>query len=236
MGEDMIHIAICDDEALERDYLSDIVQRWAKDMGHLFSLATFESGESFLFNYEDNKEVNILLLDIQMKELDGVSLAKKIRETNSGVQIIFITGISDFMSEGYEVSALHYLLKPVKEEKLYEVLNKSVEKLGQVEKFLLLNINRENIRILLKDIIFIESVDHYINIHTFDDVYNTKMALGDFEKLLDERFIRCQRSYIVGLGYIKKVTKTSVFLSDDKEIPISRGMYNTINNAIIENL
>ncbi len=232
----MIHIAICDDEAIEREYLSSIVQRWASSEGHIIRLSTFESGESFLFDYEAEKAVDILLLDIQMGEIDGVTLAKKIRETNSEVQIIFITGISDFMSEGYEVSALHYLLKPLKEEKLFEVLNKSVEKLGQVEKFLLVNINRENVRIKLRDIMYIESLDHYITIYTKSNVYKAKMSLGEIEKLLDNNFIRCQRSYIVGLGYIKKVTKTAVFLSDDKEVPISRGMNNTINNAIIENL
>ncbi len=232
----MINIAICDDESMEREYLKKLVKEWADKDGHFLSIKTFESGEGFLFDYEESNDVNILLLDIQMKELDGVALAKKIRETNSEVQIIFITGISDFISEGYEVSALHYLMKPVKEEKLFEVLSKAVEKLGQVEKSLLLNINKENVRIMLNDIKFIESSDHYVIINTLDNVFKIKMSLSDIEKELDRSFIRCQRSFVIGLKHIKKTTKNSVILSDDAEIPISRGMYKTINEEIIKYL
>ncbi len=129
----MVNISICDDEQIEREYLTNLVQKWGDKQGHFLRVKTFESGESFLFNYEDDKVVDILLLDIQMKEIDGVALAKKIRETNSQVQIVFITGISDFIAEGYEVAALHYLMKPVKEEKLFEVLSKAVDRLGQVD-------------------------------------------------------------------------------------------------------
>ncbi len=232
----MIQITICDDEGIEVEYLSKLVEKWANDNGHFLRLNKFSSGESLLFNYEDNKGTDILLLDIQMKEIDGVSTAKKIRETNSQMQIVFITGVSDFMSEGYEVSALHYLLKPVKEEKLFEVLSKAVEKLGQVEKAILLKINGENIKVILKDITYIEAVDHYIYINTVLGEHKIKMSLSEIEKQLDESFIRCQRSFIVGLTHIKKTTKTSVVLTDGKELPISRGMFKTINDAIINNL
>ncbi len=232
----MINITICDDETIERRYLKKLVHGWAKEQGHFLCVKTFESGESFLFDYEENKEVDILLLDIQMKEIDGVSLAKKLRETNSEVQIIFITGITEFISEGYEVSALHYLLKPVKEEKLFEVLTKAVEKLGQADKSMVLNINKENVIITLKDIKYIESADHYIIINTIDNIYKLKMSLGDIEKKLDKSFIRCQRSFIIGLNHIKKTTKSSVFLEGNIEIPISRGMYKTINEVIIKYL
>ncbi len=230
----MIHIAICDDEVLQREYLSSLVQKWGTEQGHFLSLSTFESGESFLFNYEDNKEVDILLLDIQMKEIDGVALAKKIRETNLQVQIVFITGISDFILEGYEVSALHYLLKPIKEDKFFEVLEKAIEKLGKEEKSLVLKVDGENIRVLHKDIMFIESDDHYVKINMTDDIYTVKMKLSDIEKLVDDSFIRCQRSYIVGLKRIKKITKTSVILNNDREVPISRGMQKTINEKLIK--
>ncbi len=232
----MVNISICDDEPIEREYLTKLVQKWGEEQGHFLRVKTFESGESFLFNYEDDNDVDILLLDIQMKEIDGVTLAKKIRETNSKVQIVFITGISDYIAEGYDVAALHYLIKPVKEEKLFEVLSKAEERLGQVEKALLLNINKENIRLALKDVKYIEALDHYINIYAKDDVFKIKMSLSDIEKDLDENFLRCQRSFVVGLKHIKKTTKTSVILTDDTEIPISRGMFKTINEEIIKYL
>ncbi len=229
----MIHLGICDDEIMEREYLKTLVQSWGKKQGIFLSVSTFESGESFLFNYEDNKKIDIILLDIQMKEIDGVSLAKKIRETNSQVQIVFITGLSDFMAEGYEVSALHYLIKPVKEEKLFEVLDKAVERLGTAEKSIVLKVDRENMRVVLKDIRFIESADHYIYVNTIDNAYKVKMSLSQIEDMLDETFIRCQRSFVVGLRHIKKTTKSVVVLNDDREIPISRGMYKSINEEII---
>ena len=73
----------------------------------------FPSAESFLFDYAEQKNYDFLLLDIEMPSMNGVELAQKIRQENNAVQIIFITGYSDFMAEGYEVSALHYLMKPV---------------------------------------------------------------------------------------------------------------------------
>lgn len=112
-------IAIYDDLESDRDYLKDLLNKWANDYSHLLNVYTFSSAESFLFRYEEAKDYNILLLDIEMGLMDGVSMAKKIRQDNDTVQIIFITGYSDYIAEGYEVNAMHYLMKPVKEEKLF---------------------------------------------------------------------------------------------------------------------
>lgn len=79
----------------------------------------FSSAEAFLFKYEEDKSFDILLLDIQMKAMDGVELAEKIRENNDGVQIVFITGFTDYFSRGYDLSAFHYLIKPVKKRKVF---------------------------------------------------------------------------------------------------------------------
>ena len=76
-----------------------------------------------MFRYAEDKEWDILLLDIEMGAMDGVSLAKKIRQENETVQILFVTGFADYISEGYEVAALHYLMKPVKQEKLFAVFH-----------------------------------------------------------------------------------------------------------------
>ena len=86
----------------------------------------FPSAESFLFDYAEQKNYDFLLLDIEMPSMNGVELAQKIRQENNAVQIIFITGYSDFMAEGYEVSALHYLMKPVSFDKLSKVLHLSL--------------------------------------------------------------------------------------------------------------
>ena len=128
--------AICDDEIIEIKYLSSLVTKWGKKTDNIAIVSTFEDAKSFLFNYAENKDYDILLLDIEMSganpkihTMNGVELAKQIRTENTSVQIVFITGFPDFIAEGYEVSALHYLMKPVKEDKLFEVLNKAVIRL-----------------------------------------------------------------------------------------------------------
>ncbi len=134
-----LHIAICDDHRTEIDYLKTLVSQWANERDFALRISTFESAESFLFAYDEDKSFDILLLDIQMKAMDGVELAKQIRKDNESLQIIFITGYPDFMAEGYEVSALHYLLKPVDSKKLAPVLDKAQKKLNIIEKSLLIS-------------------------------------------------------------------------------------------------
>ena len=109
----MLNIAVCDDELIEIEYLTSLTQEWAKSTKTAVNISGFASAEAFLFRYEEDKNFDILLLDIQMKAMDGIELAEKIRESNSSVQIVFITGFPDYISRGYDVSALHYLIKPV---------------------------------------------------------------------------------------------------------------------------
>ena len=115
-------IAICDDSEADRQYIGNMVERWASSAGHVVQIDSFPSAENFLFHYAEECDYDILLLDVEMGEMDGVTMAKKLRQSNDTVQIIFITGYSDYISEGYEVAALHYLMKPLKSEKLFEVL------------------------------------------------------------------------------------------------------------------
>lgn len=113
-------IAICDDSEIDRQYVLNLVQSWADKEKHELNIETFSSAENFLFYYAEQKDFDILLLDIEMGQMDGVSMAKQLRKENDTVQIVFITGYSDYIAEGYDVAALHYLMKPVKEEKLFQ--------------------------------------------------------------------------------------------------------------------
>lgn len=140
-----INITLCDDECAEVIYLATLVRKWAAERGVDVRLSDYESAESFLFAYEDDKMVDILLLDIQMKSIDGVELARQIRKHNETMQIIFITGYPDFIAEGYDVSALHYLMKPVNGDKLFKVLDKAAERSKKVERILLVHKNRKPI-------------------------------------------------------------------------------------------
>ena len=225
-------IAICDDEKADRQYIEALVEKWAKDAGHSVQIAAFESAESFLFDYAAERDYDILLLDIEMGEMDGVTMAKKLRRDNDAVQIVFITGYSDYISEGYEVAALHYLMKPVKEEKLAEVLARAAEKLAKNEKCLYFETAGEAVRIPVYQIRYADVMGNYVTIHAAEDI-KVKMTLGNLEKELDERFFRVGRSAVVNLTQIARVTKTEIRLSDGEAIPLPKGAYEAVNRAII---
>ena len=225
-------IAICDDLESDRDYLKDLLNKWAINNSHLLNIDTFSSAESFLFHYEEAKDYDILLLDIEMGLMDGVSMAKKIRQDNDAVQIIFITGYSDYIAEGYEVNALHYLMKPVKKEKLFSVLERAIDKIGKNDVVLNMETANGMVRIPIYQIRFAEVFGNYVTIHANDDVV-VKMTLNEIEKLLDERFYRVGRSVIVNLNEVSRVTKTDIKLLDGTSIHLPRGAYDGVNRAII---
>lgn len=178
------------------------------------------------------KYYDILLLDIEMKEMDGVTMARKLRRENDTVQIVFITGYSDYIAEGYEVDALHYLMKPVKEDKLYSVLDRAVEKLRKNEKVLNLEAGGETIRIPVYQIRYADVQGNYVTIHASAEI-TVKMTLRELETELDDRFYRAGRSLIVNLTQISRVTKTEIRLSDGTALPLPRGAYEGVNRAII---
>ena len=225
-------IAICDDLESDRDYLKDLLNKWAINNSHLLNIDTFSSAESFLFHYEEAKDYDILLLDIEMGLMDGVSMAKKIRQDNDAVQIIFITGYSDYIAEGYEVNALHYLMKPVKEVKLFSVLERAIEKISKNDVVLNMETANGMVRIPIYQIRFAEVFGNYVTIHANDEVV-VKMTLNEIEKLLDERFYRVGRSVIVNLNEVSRVTKTEIKLLDGTSIHLPRGAYDGVNRAII---
>lgn len=230
----LLYIGICDDEEVEINYLKTLVNNWANNGDFTVQIDTFESAENFLFKYDENKSFDILLLDIQMDKMDGVELAKQIRKDNEDMQIVFITGFPDFIAEGYEVSALHYLMKPVSCEKLNNVLDKAASRLQKSEKSLFLNIDGENVRIPLDDIVYCESFGHNVNLVTKENLFNIKISFTELKKQLDFSFIRCHRSYIVSIRHIKCITKTDVILDSGKAIPLSRRLYNETNQAFIK--
>ncbi len=225
-------IGICDDSAADREYIASLTRGWAEKVDAAVQLFEFISAENFLFCAQDEGPFDILLLDIEMGPMDGVSLAKKIRQSNETIQIVFITGYSDYIAEGYDVSALHYLMKPVKPEKFYSVLSRAADKLKKDEKSLTLDAGGQLTRIPVGTIRFAEVQGNYVTIHANAD-YTVKMTLSELEKGLDDRFYRVGRSAIVNLGRVSRVTKTEIYLSDGTAIPLPRGAYEGVNRAII---
>ena len=225
-------IAICDDSSADRQYLSTLADRWAADRGHIIRTAFFSSAEEFLFHYAEEKDYDILLLDIEMGAMDGVTMARTLRRDNETVQIIFVTGYSDYIAEGYDVAALHYLMKPVREDKLFSVLDRAAEKLSRNETVLNFEVGGEMVRVPIYQIKYAAVSGNYVTIHAAGEV-TVKMTLGELEGQLDRRFYRAGRSVIVNLTRISRVTKAEIRLSDGTSIPLPRGAYEGVNRAII---
>lgn len=225
-------IAVCDDSTADRNYVINLVENWAKGAGVGLSVSAFASAEEFLFHYAECKDYDILLLDIEMGDMDGVALAKQLRRENETVQIIFITGYSDYISEGYEVAALHYLIKPVKEEKLYSVLDRAAEKLRTNEKVLHFEMSGELVRVPIYQIRYVDVRLNYVTIHAKEDI-TVKKTLSELADMLDERFYRVGRSAIVNLTRVDRVTRTEIHLDDGSCVLLPRGAYEGVNRAII---
>jgi len=135
--EGIMRIAVCEDEAAQRQLLGGYVQEWAEETQVRTDVAFFDSGESFLFAWEDDKAYDLVMLDIEMGKLSGIDLAIKIRHEDQTLPILFVTGYEEYMEYGYDVAALHYLVKPVKKDRLFAVLNRVWEGRKPEEKVLL---------------------------------------------------------------------------------------------------
>lgn len=227
------NISVIDDNAADTEYISALVTRWVKESGHTAHILAFPSAEAFLFQYEEEKAFDILLLDIEMGEMNGVDLAKKIRLQNDAVQIVFITGYPDFIAEGYEVDALHYLMKPVSFEKLNAVLQKAAANLEKMERRLRVTYDHRTDLLPFSQILYIEAQKQYVLIHTFDETYRMKRSFNKILEEFNKLFYKCQRSFCVNLSHITRIKSSSVLLKNGEEIPISRGMAEKIGKEMI---
>lgn len=226
-------IAICDDEQNQIEYITLIVASWSAHEGHSCEIRTFASAEAFLFEYEEDKAYDILLLDVEMKNMNGIELAKRIRKDNNRAEIIFITSHFEFVGEGYEVDALHYLIKPISAEKLTQVLTKAAEKISVEPPSVVISCEGETVKLYESDIFYVESFLHYIVIHTKDKEYKIKENMSVFENKVSDDFYRIHRSYLVSLKHITRISRTSVNIGNT-ELPLSRGKYDDINRAFIQ--
>lgn len=230
-----IKLVICDDERSQREYLKKLVSEWGKLHLYALEIKKFDSAEAFLFDYEADASADILLLDIQMKQMDGVTLAKTVRVKNNHIQIIFITGYAEFISEGYEVSALHYLMKPISAERLYKVLDRAAVILSQPQHSVVFESENGRLRIPTDDIVSAEAFAHEVELTMKNgEQQKIKAGISEVEKALGSGFFKCHRSYIIGLNSVRRISRTAVELANGAEVPLARGLYAVLNDAIIK--
>lgn len=224
-------ISSVDDDPQSAERLIAMTEKWAESRGHSLNFSKYSSASGFLFDFSDNP-CDILLLDVEMPGMSGVELAKKLRSENRIIQIIFVTAFSDYISEGYEVAALHYLLKPVDPEKLFRTLDRAAERVIRDCRSTTLETSDGTFVIPLHEIHFMESQKNYVIVHAERD-YIVRRTLTAFSDCLDSRFLRVGRSYIINLLYIKKVSRTEIELKTGEIIQIPKGSFEAVNKAII---
>lgn len=225
--------AICDDDANYARYICRLAQQWGRQSSAEVGTEVFPSAEAFLFCWEEKKDFDVLLLDIEMAGMDGVELARTVRAEDDRVQIVFITGYNDYIAQGYEVAALHYLVKPVDEEKLFQVLSRAVAGLKHSEPYLTLELPEQTVRLPLPEIRYLDVQHNYVTVHAGRE-YTVKRPLSELEQALDSRFFRVGRSFVVNLARVRRVTRTEAELTTGERIPLPRGQYDKLNRAIID--
>ena len=229
-----MRLVICDDDPTQIESLKAKVMQFAGERGVYTEIATFPSAEAFLFDYSENRNVDILLLDIEMGAMNGVELARELRKDNEAIQIVFITGFPDYISDGYDVAALHYLMKPVKTDKLFEVLTRAVEAVASKPHFFLLPVGKEVVRVRERDILYAEAQGHYMHLHTTSGEHKLRMTIGELSDRLGDGFFKCSRSFLVGLAHVSRITKTTVVLDDASELPLAKGLHEPLGAALIQ--
>lgn len=230
-----IWIALCDDEENQLANMKLILTEWANQHGYSLRLSLYKNAESFLFDWEEHPAFDIAVLDIEMPGSDGMTLAKRLRESDDDIAIIFATGYTEYIADGYEVSAIQYLIKPIRADKLFPALDKAANRRRKSDPYIAITLTDGTpARIFLRDIFSAEAIAHTVKLSTNQGIVEARMNITALEnELSDKGFIRCHRSYLVALHSIQRVNKTEIIMDDKTIIPISRRLYQTVYKAFI---
>lgn len=217
----MIKIVICEDEKEQQELLKAYIDQIFEGLSVKYKLDVFSSGEELLENYK--KDTDVLLLDIQMGQINGMDTARNIRELDGKVEIIFITSLIEYALEGYEVRAYRYLIKPVKYENLKENIINCIKEVDIKNKYIMVKEQGNQIKLNINEITYVEVQKETITIHTLNEVYKTNGTMINIEKEIDcNRFFRCHKSFLVNLEHIKSIKQYVARLENGEEIPVSR--------------
>ena len=229
-----MRIAIIDDEKSEQLLLEKYVLEWGHSHYHFIEVVFFPNSESFLFSWEEDKLYDLLILDIEMGEMNGVELAKCIRKEDEKIPIMFATGYDDYMALGYDVSAIHYLMKPIDKDKLFGVLNRIWKEKKEEDKLFFETIEG-NLNIESHKIWYIEAAKHQCILWSESKELVLKESLGAVEEKLKDKvyFVKCHRSYIVNLNHVAAVLKKEILLDNQIALPLSRYVSKQFNEAFI---
>lgn len=219
-------IAVCDDDKKVREQMSSMIKRQAPD----FDICQYATGENMISAGIDH---DIYFLDIEMGDISGIELAKKIRseQGNSGKRsiIIFVTGFREYMEDAFDVNAFHYLVKPIKEEKFAEVFQRAVKEVVAVDerrdKYIIVKDGESKKKLLLREIQYIESSDRKVVFHMDNGLTETYARMYDLENELGDSFFRTHRCYIVNLEKVTAYSANSIQVLNGDSIMLAEKKY-----------
>lgn len=227
----MYRIAVVDDEALVRDSLREGTEAALRRAGLQGEVQTFASAEEFLQNM--GQPFHLVLLDIQMDGMDGMTCAERLRQQDQDVVIIFITSMVQYAVQGYRVDALDYIVKPVTPGQLQESLNRAFSRLAAAQpKAVTFHTSGGMHTVHVADILYVEAVNHRAVVHTRQEELACSMTLSAVASLLEEyHFFRCHAAFLVNLSLVERVTATDAVIAD-KLIPVSKHRRRELMQAI----
>lgn len=226
-------IAVCDDEQLFTDNICSLLEAWGKKNALQLTLFCFTNGDD-LIDAHRNSCMDLIILDVVMPLLNGIETAKELRYSDAAVPIIFLTSARDFAVDSYDVKALHYLLKPVDETKLYHVLDDFLKTFHLSNHAFSARTAGGFYKILIANVDYLEAQNKKVRVY-FQDGKSIEIC-EQFSKCeevfsIENGFYRCHRSYIVNLNSIERFTKTMLVTNNFAEIPISRNSYMAFKEA-----
>lgn len=217
-----LRIGVVEDDPASSRLIVDYLSRYQREEHEEFIISTFDDGETLVERYAP--VYDILLLDIEMKHMDGMEAARRIRERDDGVVIVFITAAPQYAISGYEVGALSYLLKPVPWFAFSQELKRSIDAVRRRGgESILVETGSKQMRVELSDIIYIESIRHTIIIHAMNGKLSITGTLKDLEsRLAGHDFFRSNSCYLVNLRYVTAVNGQDCVMSNGESLRISR--------------
>ncbi|EOS67042.1 LytTR family DNA-binding domain-containing protein [Oscillibacter sp. 1-3] len=219
----MLRIGICDDSADARIALRAALERALDRRRGAGTFFEFSSGEGLLRWLEKHAgELDMVFLDIEMGELDGMETARRLRAADEGLQLVFVTGYTDYVFDGYSVGALGYLMKPAQPERLDEVLDRGLEaRLREEDKVFLCRSGETMYRIPKKAILYFSSDRRQVSCVSTARTYTFYGKLDEVERTVGDSFVRVHQRYLVRAGAVERMDGGQIFLGEEV-LPVSR--------------
>ena len=230
----MYKVAIIDDEKVFADEQKRICTNIFNKHEIEYHIDVFNNSIYFFESFSKQQHsYDLILLDIVMDEMNGMELAVKIRNHNNNVSIIFITSTNDFVFQGYDVNALHYLLKPLDEDQLEKLILSDYNN-KFLNNFFIYKSGTENIRISINEIINAETVGRRVAVTLTNKTVFYPGKLSELlKKLPGNRFVQCHKSYIINLYNINELTRQHAIAINGTTTPISRTYSNDVQKAFL---